>query len=246
MLLFNTASDWDAFVEAAAKGIDPAVYTTGRYLWSPLLIPVFAYAIVPAGLLVWRLLHVAVAFGMPSWRLRALTLVSWPFWFDVSLGNIMTFVVVAAAWGIRGSTLGGVAFLSLSLLVPRPLMLPIAAWLLWRRPAVRLPFLAIAVVVLLATLISGLGDEWVRSLIGAASQPAAWSSVDEGWRFNVGPSRFIGGWWLLIGAPLAVWLTAKGRPALASVAVAPYLLPYYLLFLVLPLAGHDGSSVTAQ
>ena len=41
--------------------------------------------------------------------------------------------------------------------------------------------------------------------------------------------------WLLIGVPLATWLTVKGRPGFASLAASPYWLPYYLLFLLLEL-----------
>ena len=40
---------------------------------------------------------------------------------------------------------------------------------------------------------------------------------------------------MVIGLPLAAWLTWKGRLGLASLAASPYWLPYYLLMLLLEL-----------
>jgi hypothetical protein len=73
------------------------------------------------------------------------------------------------------------------------------------------------------TLATGLTDEWLRELLTHGAR------MNE-WLFNVGPSRFVGTWWLLAGIPLGAWLTWKGRIGLASLAVSPYLLPYYLMF----------------
>lgn len=212
MLLTDSAADW-----AILSAPDYAA----NYRWSPLLIPVLEI-VTMMPLLAWRLLHVVAALAMPTWPMRLLVLASWPFWFDVSLGNVLVFLVLAAAWALRGSTLAAVAFLALTLLIPRPLMIPVAAWLLWRRPDLRLPFLGLAAVLGAATLATGLTGEWVAVLFGSTSEIE--------WMFNVGPSRWLGAWWLLLGIPLAVWLTWKGRVGLASLAVSPYLLPYYLLF----------------
>jgi hypothetical protein len=102
-------------------------------------------------------------------------------------------------------------------------MLPVAAWLLWRQPGLRWPFVAMAAGVGALTLATGLTDEWLRELLTHGAR------MNE-WLFNVGPSRFVGTWWLLAGIPLAAWLTWKGRIGLASLAMSPYLLPYYLMF----------------
>jgi hypothetical protein len=178
--------------------------------------------IVPMGLLAWRLVHIVAALAMPSWTMRLLLLASWPFWFDVSLGNVLTFVVLAAAWALRGNRIAGMAFLALTLLIPRPLMFPVAAWLLWRQPGLRVPAVVMAVVIGGLTLATGLTGEWIGVLAGSTSEIE--------WMFNVGPSRWLGAWWLVAGVPLAAWLAWKGRVGLASLAVSPYLLPYYLMF----------------
>ena len=107
--------------------------------------------------------------------------------------------------------------------MPRPIMLPALAWLLWRQPWTRWPFVGIAVVSLLGAFATGWLDEWIGALFrGGMAETTSW--------LNLSPSRFIGAWWLLIGVPLAAWLTWRGRLGLASLAVSPYLLPYYLLF----------------
>ncbi len=49
-------------------------------------------------------------------------------------GNTFTFVVVAAAFALRGSRFGALAFLALTALMPRPVQIPLALWLLWTRP----------------------------------------------------------------------------------------------------------------
>lgn len=49
---------------------------------------------------------------------------------------------------------------------------------------------------------------------------------------NFSPTRLIGVVWLLIGVPLAAWLTWKGRVGIAGLAMTPYLLPPYLLMLL--------------
>lgn len=87
-------------------------------------------------------------------------------------------------------------------IVPRPLMIPVAAWLLWTRP------------------VAAGGDVAIPS--------------------NVGPSRFIGIPWLLVGVPLAAWLTLRGRLGVAALAASRYWLPYYLLFPIVELGGPAG------
>ena len=69
--------------------------------------------------------------------------------------------------------------------------------------------------------------EWVARLLD--------STADIGSDFNIGPSALIGSWWLIVGIPLGIWLTWRGRIGLAGLAVSPYVLPYYLLIGVLEL-----------
>jgi hypothetical protein len=232
MMGFDSAADWAQFIAAGRHGIEPGLYDL-TYRWSPLMVPVLG-ALAPLGLGLWRLLHVVAALAMPTWPMRLFLLAAWPFWFDVSLGNVMTFVLLAAAWALRGSRVAGLAFLAMMLLIPRPLMLPVAAWLLWRQPELRIPFAVGAVVIGALTLATGLADEWIRVLISSTNEIE--------WMFNVGPSRWIGAAWLIVGIPLAVWLTWRGRVGFASLTVSPYWLPYYLMMPLLELIPRHGNS----
>lgn len=45
--------------------------------------------------------------------------------------------------------------------------------------------------------------------------------------------------WVPIGLALGAWLTWKGRLGLASLAVSPYVLPYYLVMALLELVPQD-------
>jgi hypothetical protein len=189
----------------------------------------YVFAVIGGmGAFAWRIVHVAAALAMPTWPMRLVTLAAWPFWYDVETGNVLVFVVLSAAWALRGRSVGIGAFLVLTLWFPRPLMLPILAYLLWKQPAWRVPAVALAVVMTLAALASGWAWDWVRLLTTLGAEAGSPN--------NLGPTRFLGPWWLLIGVPLAVWLTRRKHLGWASLAVSyPYVLPYYLLMLVLEL-----------
>lgn len=233
VLAGGTAVDWEQYAEAGRRvfaGADLfAVTDTYAWHYSPLLAALFApLSVLGAG--GWRLLHLVAVLALPTWPMRLIGLASWPFWYDVEAGNVLAFVVLAAAWALRGSRVGTSAYLVLLLLVPRPLMLPVGAWILWRRPEWRVPFAAALAVHGLAVLATGWADEWLVALVAAGADVANPS--------NVGPSRFMGTIpWLIIGLPLAAWLTIRGRLGLASLAASPYWLPYYLLMLLLELRG---------
>lgn len=221
--------DWAIFVQASERVRGDGLYTDAEgysYRYSPVLAWAFA-AVGWIGPTLWRAMHVAAALAMPSWRLRAATLLAWPFWHDVETGNVVVFVLLSAAWAMRGNRLGLLTFFAWTLLVPRPLMLPIAGWLLWRHPASRTPFAAMLGIHAIAVLGTGWGIEWVGQL--AASTEAAASA------HNLSPSRFVGLWWLVVGLPLAAWLTARSHVGLAALAVSPYLLPQYLLIALIDL-----------
>lgn len=230
------AVDWNQYVEASRRVFDGDLYAVTdsyAYHYSPLL----AYAFGPVswvGTVGWRLLHVIAAVALPSWRMRLLALFLWPFWYDLGTGNILVFVVLAAAWALRGNSLATAAYLGLVLVVPRPLMLPAAIWLVWTKPAWRVPFAAAFAVHAVAVLATGWGPAWVGAMFAAAGDVAIPS--------NVGPSRFIGTLpSLLIGLPVAAWLTVKGRVGFAALATSPYWLPYYLLFPIVELVRPVGA-----
>jgi hypothetical protein len=232
MLRGGDGADWSIFLEAARRAREGgelyAVEDDYAFRYSPLVAYAFA-GIGVIGSLAWRALHVvAVASLVARDRLLAIvTLLSWPFWFDVEAGNVMTFVFVAAAWALHGSSWGIGAFLALTILVPRPLMLPLAAWLLWRHPRTRIPFVVALVAHAVAALATGWGTAWLAALLD--------SSAEVGSALNFGPSRVIGLAWVPIGLALAALLARRGRLGLASLAISPYWLPYYFLMPLLEL-----------
>ena len=222
------AVDWTVYQGAAAVGWKPELYSelTGvsacdacYYRYSPAAVPLFAL-LAPMGETAWRLLHV-LALPLLGWQLAITVALSWPFWADVASGNLLTFVLIASVAAIRGNRLGIGAVFVLALLMPRPVILPLVAWLLWNRPEWRRPFVGLFAIHALVVLLSGVGANWIEALLAEAMETEV---------FNVAPSFWFGGWWLLIGIPLAVWLWFKDHPGAAGLAMSPYLMPYYLLF----------------
>jgi hypothetical protein len=204
--------------------------------------PIAAYLFIPLGLvtpLIWRALHVAGALALPTWPMRILLLASWPLAFDLQLGNVMTFVLVAGAWALRRNRLAALIFFAFCLLFPRPFMLPIAAWLLWRQAWLRWPFVILFGLHAALVLATGLGGAWLHQLFGSTEM--------VGSVFNVGPTAVVGLWWLLMGLPLGAWLFWRGRVGLAGLAVSPYLLPYYLMVALLDLpSSRDAGGAAAR
>jgi hypothetical protein len=223
------SADYWTLQRAAADAGQSALYASDYgYRWSP--VGAWLLLALPP-LPVWIGLHVAALALLRDWRLICGVLLSFSFMLDATLGNVITFVVIAAWWAMRGNQWATGIYLVLVLLMPRPLMLPVAAWLLWQRPEWRLPFAALFSVHLLLVAWSGLGEAWLRDL--------ATLSSEESHPLNWGPSRFIGTAWVPLGLALGAWLTWKGRLGWASLAVSPYLFPYYLLFGLLELRPRD-------
>lgn len=235
------AVDWVQYVASAERFRDPpalyAVTSDYAYHYSPFLAPAFGL-VAPIGTLGWRLLHLIAVGALPTWPMRIVAVLSWPFWFDVETGNILIFVVVLAAWAIRGHRFAALGYLLLLILVPRPLMVPVGIWLLWQRSELRLPFAVLLIAHSAAVLIGGWGPDWFHALQA--------SSGDVLNPSNIGPSRLIGGWWLVIGLPMAAYLTLRGRLGLAGLAASLYWLPYYLLMLILELPGLERERVPPQ
>ncbi len=224
------AFDWDNYVEAARRFPLGTLYDWRDpyfYRYAPQLAPILG--LLPLiGLVAWRVAHFVALALLPSRRLGLLLLVSYPFWFDVVTGNLVVFVLLAAAWALRGNRWATGVYLALCVLVPRPIMLPLLVWILWQRPAWRLPFLGIAVVGVVTAIPTGYLPTWIGSLVRSGADEIAND-------FNLSPSRFIGPAWLIVGLPLAAWLTMRGRLGWASMAISPYLLPYYVQMLGLEL-----------
>jgi hypothetical protein len=228
----GVAVDWMDFVHASEHVGSGTLYGFPypyTFRWSPFAALAFGL-IAPMGLLFWRLLHIAALAALRDWWLIGVALIAYPFWFDVETGNIMTFVVVLAVLAVRGSRIAGAAYLLLIILVPRPIQVPVAAWLLWRRPDLRLPFAAAFVLHTVAVFAVGYGNEWIGALLGSGSE--------LGGTLNLAPSAVIGWLWIPISVALSVWFFSRGRLGLASVALSPYWLPYYLLMLLLELDPH--------
>ncbi len=232
--------DWAIYVEAGRRALSGGLYEwEGIYAWS--YSPLMAYAfsvLAPIGFAGWSALHVAALAALRDWRLAAITVLSWPFWADVYNGNTMVFVFVAAVAAMRRSTSGTAAYVGLALLMPRPVMLPVLAWILWKQPRWRLYFPVVAVAYAGLVLATGQGFAWLETLT-TVSDAVAVSSRD------IGPSALIGGWWALIGAILAVVLTLYGRVGLASLAASPYWLPQYLIMTLLELV-HPKARVETE
>jgi hypothetical protein len=223
--------DWQIMTHAGASigaGLSPYALADSRgvseFRWSPIA----AILAIPAGavgLAAWRLLHFGALGLLRDPRLILLIAASWPFWDDVELGNLLTFAVVAALLARQGNGVAGVVYLGTFLLIPRPVMAPMALWLLWHNPRWRLPFVLAGLAEL--GVVAGLG------LLGPWSAALLASTGDAANVTNLGPSALIGTTWLLVGLPLAALLTARGHLGLAGLAASPYWFPYYLLFVFL-------------
>jgi len=227
-------TDWRIFEIAAdriAAGMSPYVeldaQTHHAFRWSPLA----ALAFVPITAMpyvAWMAAHFAALVGFRDWRIAAAVGLSWPFAVDLLDGGVMVFVALAAYWAFAGSRWGIAAFLALTVLIPRPLMIPLAVWLLWKRPEWRIPFAVILPGHAMAVVVTGWHVEWLERLFT--------SGYDMDNAFNLGPSRWLGAAWIPIGLAIAAFATWRGRLGWASLAISPYHFPQYLMMLVLEVA----------
>lgn len=212
---------WDALPAALANG---ELYDLGLeipFAWSPFAAVIMAGAST-MGIFPWGALHVAALALLRAPALVALTFVSWGFWTDLASGNVFVFVFVSAVLALRGNGPAALVYLTLLFLMPRPIQVPVALWLLWRMPLLRIPAAVIFVAHGLIVIASGYALGW-------ASVLASLGEVE----WNIGPSRWLGVWWLVLGVPLAMLLTSRGRVGWAGLALSPYWIPAYLL---MPLA----------
>ena len=221
-LYADVGVDWDIYTEAGRRYFDGGLYTWDGlpYRYSPLLAPVFGL-IAPIGYLGWTALHFAALLTLPR-RLALVALLSAPFWNDVYNGNTMTFVFVAAVYALRGKPW---AFFVLAVLIPRPVMLPVLAWLLWRHREYVVPFALIALASLGGAWMTGWLDEWLfASELG---------SVSDGIISDLSPANLIGPVWYPISLALAGLLTWKGWLGPASFLASVYWSLHYGTMLLL-------------
>lgn len=201
------------------------------FRWSPLMAWLYA---LPIGVWGWSAVALASLALLRDWRLIAGFLVAYPFWRDLELGASFWFVPLLAILAFRGSHWAGVAFAAATFLVPRPMMVPVLAWLLWQRPALRLPALAAGLMVAAGSVATGWGLEWLIHL----RDVAAHSTTDL-----VGPRDVLGwGWFAML--PVTAWLTWRSRLGIAALAISPYWTPPYFLMLLLELVPRTPSKDT--
>lgn len=229
--VFGTSAghDWQIYLEAGRRVFVGGLYEWGGpYAWSYSPLLAYAFAILaPLGYLGWTLLHIVALGALRTAPIVALILLlSWPFWVDVYNGNTMVFVVVAAALASHGSRLATMVYFALCLLMPRPIMLPLLIWILWRRRQTRVPFGILAIVNAIAIWLTGYASAWIQALLRVNDAVGA-SARD------IGPAAIFGNVWVVLGAALAFLFTVRGRVGWASLAASPYWLPQYLLMAVL-------------
>ena len=223
--LIRWPHDWGVFEQIPQRLIDGSLYVHEpgyNFVWSPAVAWVIAIGVLPLGFYAWFVLHAVSLALLRDRRLIALAVCSLSLWIDAGIGNTVAFAFVTGVLALRGSRVGELAFLALFVLIPRPVTLPLALWLLWREPRTRLPFAAMVAAVALTTLGSGYALDWLGAVASLTSEHASGDA-------NAGPTRLLGMWWMFVGVPLAIWLAAHRRLGLAGLAITPYLFPQYLL-----------------
>ena len=211
----SRATDWGVIQRAGALAGTPELYAPRAnitFVWSP----VAAYPLqllAPISVWVWRAVLIGAALAMPTWRLRLLVLVSWPFWTDWTSGNLLTIIFLAAVYAWRGSSVGTTAFFALAMLIPRPLLIPMAVWVLWKRPEWRWPVATMFVVNAILVWWTGLGPEWMATVVHIGP-----GLMD--FDFNRGPTKFL----VRVAADRTAprtWLFLRGRVGWSGLAISP-------------------------
>jgi hypothetical protein len=233
------AGDWQLWLTIPEKLARGELYEPplGPFVWSPVAAWLLV-GVVQLGYWAWFALHLAVVPLLRDRWLIAFTLASWPFWHDAAEGNTFAFVFVSGALALRGSRAAAIIYLSLLLLMPRPVQVPLAAWLLWRMPDLRLPFAALFMAHAAAVLASGYALDWFDAVRSYGSAGAMENTI--------GPPRWLGAAWLAVGIPLGAWLWWRGRLGLAGIAISPYWLPGYLLMWLLELVPRGAPTTAPQ
>ena len=220
--------DWNVWAELPARLAAGTLYDHGgsyTWAWSPLAAWLIAAVVLPVGPWAWAAIHFAVVPLLRDPRLMLLVVSSYPFWMDTLMANTFTFAAIAGYVAWRGSRWAALAYLALLVLMPRPVQLPLAALILWRDRSLLWPFAVMVGIGAATTLASGYTLDWARVLAGVG---VAYPSPE----FNLSPTRVVGPAWLVVGIPLAIWLAVRKHPGWAGLAMTPYLVPQYLLILI--------------
>jgi len=231
----SDALDFEVYRVMAERYPLGTMYESHDWWYQPRYSPV---AVVPLSIVawlgqdVWRLMHFAALIGLPGWT-RLVALGTYPFWLDVHAGNVLIVVTVAAYWAVRGNRWGIAATLLLALLIPRPMMLPIVVWVLWKHPAWRWGFAVLFGVHLVAVAATGYASDWIAILLTATEGGSGVGSF-----LNAAPSAFMGLWWMALAVPAAIWALSRGASRDGRTA-PPALLAAALL---LDLAGRPVAS----
>lgn len=197
-------------------------YATPWFRWAPPAGWLWATLIVPVGMAGWMVAHVAALGLLRDWRMALIVALSVPFWADTLNGNTLTFAFVAAWLALRGSRSGTVVFIVLAVLMPRPLMLPTLAWVVWHDRRYLPVLIGVGVAVVGLSLAAGQMDDFATRLLDSRDQLMN--------RWNLAPSAIVGQAWVPISLALAALLTIRGHIGLASLFAQPYWFGYYLLF----------------
>jgi len=223
--------DWLLFASLEVRLAEGNLYRASpAFVWSPVAAWIIA-AVSVIGYWPWVILHfVALVLVRPVW-LALLTLSSWGFWWDAASAHTMTFVFLCGLLALRGSRGGALAFLALTVLMPRPIQFPLALWILWKLPRTRISFAGLFLGHAALVILTGLHWDWIEAMatFGAASS-------------GIGPARYLGVAWLAIGIPLGLWLASMGKLGWAGVAVSPHHLPQYLLMPLLDVPRRNSDS----
>jgi hypothetical protein len=217
-------NDWSSLAT-----MDPASpYLTDGFHWSIPAAWLWAYAVVPLGFGIWSALHVVVLATLPR-AVALAALVTFPFWADVAAGNMVTFAFVLAWHALAGRRWAVLGFVVLAALIPRPLMLPVLIWVLYRSKEAWIGFIGATLAVVLAGLATQTLWTYLSLILGTSS--SFWYTSP----WNIGPSSLIGPIWVPFGLAIAAVATWKGWLGVASLAASPYLIHYYAVFALLDL-----------
>ena len=235
----DKAVDWDIFrrlPDAIASGSVYDLGTAVPFAWSPVAAWIMA-GVALVGYWPWVVAHIAAALLLyRTPLLLALVLVSYSFWFDVAQGNTVSLAFIAGILALQGSRPAGLAYLGLLLLVPRPLMAPLAIWLLWHDRSLWRPFAMLFVLHAALVLVSGDALTWLGLMISYDLAPG----------ITIGPSAWLGRLWLLVGIPIAAFAALRGNFGWAGLAMSPYITPQYPLMLLWELAPRHWSTDERQ
>jgi hypothetical protein len=175
--------------------------------------------------------------GEARWLVIGMVLFFPPIWHDLALGNVSVFTVAALAILLaRRDGLGGVAFGLLLLLAPKPHLLPLAVWLLVRRPRDAVAALTTLGVVALAGVLVFGPNLWLDWL-GTFREP-----LERTFTANIGFSGLLGPAGVGVGIVAAVVIGGAalarrgdiglGLSFVSGIVLGPYSFIHYLSGLV--------------